>query len=148
MEVILKEDLRGLGYKNDTVKVKPGYGRNYLIPQGLAMVANEVNKKIASENVSQAAHKAARLKEEAEALATQLEQVTLEITAQAADTGKIFGAVTPFQLASALKDQRIIIDRKDISFAKPVKALGVHEATLTLHKEVVHTLKFKVVATQ
>ena len=148
MEVILKEDLRGLGYKNDTVKVKPGYGRNYLIPQGLAMVANEVNKKIASENVSQAAHKAARLKEEAEALATQLEQVTLEITAQAADTGKIFGAVTPLQLASALKDQRIIIDRKDISFAKPVKALGVHEATLTLHKEVVHTLKFKVVATQ
>ena len=148
MEVILKEDLRGLGYKNDTVKVKPGYGRNYLIPQGLAMVANEVNKKIASENVSQAAHKAARLKEEAEALATQLEQVTLEITAQAADTGKIFGAVTPLQLASALKDQRIIIDRKDISFAKPVKALGVDEATLTLHKEVVHTLKFKVVATQ
>ncbi len=148
MEVILKKDLRGLGHKNDTVKVKPGYGRNYLIPQGLAMVANEVNKKIASENVRQAAHKAARLKEAAEALATQLEQVTIEIAAKAADNGKIFGSVTPLQLASALKDQRIIIDRKDIRLDKPVKALGAYEATLILHKEVVHTLKFKVVATQ
>ena len=148
MEVILKKDFKGLGHKNDTVKVKAGYGRNYLIPQGFAVVANEVNKKIALENIRQAAHKVAKLKEEAEALATQLDQLTMVITAKAGARGKIFGAVTPLQLADALKAQGILVDRKAISFAKPVKELGAHEATLTLHKEVTHTLKFKVVAAE
>ena len=146
MEIILKETLQGLGHKNDTVRVKPGYGRNYLIPKGLAVVANAVNKKIASENIRQAAHKLARLKEEAQALAAQLDKMTIEITAKAGSSGKIFGSVTPAQLSSTLKTQGIIVDRKDISFAKPIKALGPHEASLTLHKEVTHPLTFKVVA--
>ena len=148
MEVILKKDFKGLGHKNDTVKVKAGYGRNYLIPQGFAVVANEVNKKIALENIRQAAHKVAKLKEEAEALAMQLDQLTIAITAKARNSGKIFGAVTPLQLADALKVQGILVDRKAISFDKPVKELGAHEATLTLHKEVTHTLKFKVLAAE
>ena len=148
MEIILKEDLRGLGHKNDTVTVKPGYGRNYLIPKGLAMVAYEVNKKIALENIRQAAHKVAKLKEEAEALATQLDQLTIEIPAKAGDSGKIFGAITPVQIANVLKEHRIVIDRKDISFDKPVKTLGTHEVILALHKEVTHTLNFKVTAAQ
>jgi len=146
MEVILKEDLRGLGHKNDTVQVKPGYGRNYLIPKGLAMVANEVNKKIASENSRQAAHKTAKLKEEALALATQIDALTVEIAAKAGDNGKIFGSVTTTQLSEALKAHRIVVDRRDISFGKPIKALGSHEALITLHKEVTHPLAFKVVA--
>ena len=146
MEIILKEDLRGLGHKNDTVKVKPGYGRNYLIPKGLAMVANEVNKKIAAENIRQAAHKIAKRKEEAQALAARIDRITVEVKAKAGDNGKIFGSVTTSQLAEALKAQDIMLDRKDISFEKPVKELGTHEALLALHKEVTHFLKFKVVA--
>ncbi len=146
MEIILKKDFAGLGRKNVTLKVKAGYGRNYLIPQGIAMVANEVNKKIALENTRQAAHKVARLKEEAMALAVQLDKMTIEIEAQAGGRGKIFGSIAPARLAEALKEQEIFIDRKDISFAKPIKELGAHEASITLHKEVVHTLKFRVVS--
>ena len=146
MEVILKKDLRGLGHKNDTVQVKPGYGRNYLIPKGLAMVANEINKKIALENIRQAAHKTAKLKEEALELANKIDQLTIEVTAKAGDNGKIFGSVTTTQLAEALKAHRIVIDRRDISFGKPVKMLGSHEASIVLHKEVSHPLTFKVVA--
>lgn len=146
MEVILKEDLRGLGHKNDTVKVKPGYGRNYLIPKGVAMVANEVNKKIALENTRQAAHKMARLKDEAQALTTRIDQLTIEVSAKSGDNGKIFGSVTTLQLAESLKRQGIVVDRKDISFEKPVKELGSHEAQILLHKEVTHTLHFRVIS--
>lgn len=146
MEVILKQDFKSLGYKNNIVKVKPGYGRNYLIPQGFAVVANEVNKKIALENARQMAHKVAKHKEEAKAIAVRLDQLTIEIAAKAGDSGKIFGSITSAQLADALKAQRIVVDRKDISLSKPIKALGTHEATVTLHKDVVHTLAFKVVS--
>ena len=146
MEVILKQDFQSLGLKNDAVTVKPGYGRNYLIPRGLAVVANVVNKKIALENARQAAHKVAKLKGEAEALAIQLGQLTIEITAKAGDSGKIFGSITSSQLSDALKAQRIFVDRKDISFDKPIKELGVHEATITLHRDVVHTLVFRVLS--
>lgn len=144
MEVILKQDFKGLGYKDNIVKVKPGYGRNYLIPQGFAVVANEINRKIALENTRQAAHKVARLREAAKVLAVQLAQLTIEITAKAGDSGKIFGSITPAQLASALKAQRIVVDHKNISFSKPIKDLGTHEATIILHKDVVCTLAFRV----
>ena len=144
MEVILKQDFKGLGYKNSIVKVKPGYGRNYLIPQGYAIVANEVNKKIALENTRQAAHKVAKQREEAEALAAQLDQLTIEITAKSGDNGKIFGSITSTQLASALKAQHVVVDRKDIRFSKPIKELGAHEAIIMLHKDVVYTLPFRV----
>jgi large subunit ribosomal protein L9 len=146
MEVILKQDFKGLGYKNNVIKVKPGYGRNYLIPQGFAIVANEINKKIALENSRQAAHKVAMLREEAVALATQLGQLIIEIEAKAGDSGKIFGSITPAQLANALKAQRVVVDHKNIGFSKPIKELGTHEATIILHKDVVCTLAFRVVS--
>ncbi len=146
MEVILNQDFKGLGHKNNIVKVKPGYGRNYLIPQGFAVVANEGNKKVALENARQAAHKVAKLREEAEAMAAQLGQLTIEITAKAGDGGKIFGSITTAQLADALKAQHILVDRKDISFGKPIKELGTHEATIALHKDLVHTLTFRVIS--
>jgi large subunit ribosomal protein L9 len=146
MEVILKQDLKGLGQKNNTVTVKPGYGRNYLIPQGFAVVANEVNKKVALENARQAAHKVAKLRKEAEAIAEQLGRLTIELTTKVGDSGKIFGSITPAQLANALAAQSIVVDRKDISFSNPIKVLGTHEATIVLHKEVVHTLSFRVIS--
>ncbi len=142
MEIILKEDLQGLGHKNDVVRVRPGYGRNYLIPKGLAMVANAVNKKIALENIRQSAHKMAKLREDAEALATQLDQVVIKIEAKAGEKGQIFGSITSSQLVEALREHRIIIDPKHISFQKPIKTLGEHEASIWLHKEVTYTLRF------
>jgi large subunit ribosomal protein L9 len=146
MEVILKQDFKGLGQKNNTVRVKPGYGRNYLIPQGFAVVANEVNKKVALENARQAAHKVAKLRKEAEAIAEQLGRLAIEIATKVGDSGKIFGSITPAQLANALAAQSVVVDRKDISFSNPIKVLGTHEATIVLHKDVVHTLSFRVVS--
>ena len=103
MEIILKQDVTGLGYKNDTVKVKPGYGRNYLIPNGVALIANDSNKRMVAENIRQAAHKAAKLKQDAEALAAKIGEMTLEIGTKAGESGKIFGAVTAVQVSDALK---------------------------------------------
>ena len=94
MEIILKQDVTGLGYKNDTVKVKPGYGRNYLIPNGVALIANDSNKRMVAENIRQAAHKAAKLKQDAEALAAKIGEIVLEIGTKAGESGRIFGAVT------------------------------------------------------
>lgn len=145
MEVILKEDINGLGYKNDVVSVKAGYGRNYLIPQGLAEVANASNKKRIAENVKQAAHKAEKIKKDAEDLAASIGEVALEITTKAGESGKIFGAVTTTQISEALKDKGFEIDRKKISFKTAVKNLGEYQAILDLHREVKHEVNFKVV---
>jgi len=145
MELILKEDIAGLGYKNDVVKVKPGYGRNYLIPQGFAIIANESNKKVLAENVRQAAHKAEKIKKDAEALAEAIGNTVLEIPAKAGESGKIFGSVTTLQISDALKSKGITLDRKKISFLSEVKTLGEYEALLDLHKEVKHKVSFKVV---
>ncbi len=145
MEIILKQDFKGLGYKNDLVTVKPGYGRNYLIPQGVAMIANETNKKIAAENARQAAHKLVKRKQDAEAIAARLNEIIVKIPSKAGEKGKIFGAITPLQLAEALKTQAIIVDRRDIKFEKPVKNLGMHKAIINLHKEVVHPFQFEVI---
>jgi len=103
MEVILTQDVQGLGYKNDVVKVKPGYGRNYLIPNGVALIANDSNKRMTAENTRQAAHKAAKVKQDAEAIAQRLGELTIELKTKAGETGKIFGAVTAIQIADALK---------------------------------------------
>jgi large subunit ribosomal protein L9 len=145
MEIILKQDFKGLGYKNDLVKVKPGYGRNYLIPQGFAMIGNDTNKKVAVENARQAAHKLVKRKQDAEAIATRLDEVMIKIPAKAGEKGKIFGAITSLQLSDALKAQAILVDRRDISFEKPIKSLGKHKAIVHLHKEVVHSFQFEVV---
>ncbi len=146
MEVILKQDVTGLGYKNDTVKVKPGYGRNYLIPNGVAIIANDSNKKVVAENIRQAAHKAAKLKQDAEALAAKIGELTIEIGTKAGETGKIFGAVTALQVADALKAKGFDVDRKKVSFKEQPKELGTYPALLDLHKEVKHTINVKVIA--
>jgi large subunit ribosomal protein L9 len=145
MEVILKQDIQGLGYKNDTVSVKPGYGRNYLIPQGYAIIANVSNQKMISENIKQAAHKADKLKKDAEDLAKALGNLILEIGTKAGESGKIFGAVTAMQLADALKSKGFDIDRKKISFT-PIKELGEYKAIIDIHREVQHEISIKVIA--
>ncbi|TVP43513.1 MAG: 50S ribosomal protein L9 [Mongoliibacter sp.] len=146
MEIILKTDIKGLGYKNDLVDVKPGYGRNYLIPQGFAMLATPSNKRILEENIKQAAHKAEKIKTAAEELASKLESTTLEIKAKIGDSGKIFGKVTTLQISDALSEKGIEIDRKKISINMPVSGEGEFEAEVDLHREVTSTVKFVVVA--
>lgn len=146
MEIILKKNVKGLGYKHDTVKVKNGYGRNFLIPQGYAVLANETNKKVVAENIKQAAHKAEKLKTEAENNATAIANASFEIKAKVGESGKIFGAVTTLMLSEALKAKGIDIDRKQIDFDSSVKEVGEYTATADLHKEIKATVKFSVVA--
>ena len=146
MEVILKEDIRGLGYKYDTVDVKPGYGRNYLIPRGLAMVANKVNVKMIEENIRQAAHKAEKVKNDAEALAESIGDLILEIGTKAGESGKIFGAITNTQVSESLRDRGFDIDKRIVTFKSQIKEVGEYEIELDLHKEVKHTVKLRVVA--
>ncbi|HEY5826698.1 MAG TPA: 50S ribosomal protein L9 [Cyclobacteriaceae bacterium] len=146
MEIILKQDVTGLGYKNDVVKVKPGYGRNYLIPQGVALIANESNKRMTAENVRQASHKAAKVKQDAEALAQKIGDMTVEIGTKAGESGKIFGAVTAVQVSDMLKTKGFEVDRKKIHFKEQPKQVGTYTVTLDLHKEVKHELKVNVVA--
>ncbi len=145
MEIILKEDIKGLGYKYDLVSVKPGYGRNYLIPQGFAIIANESNKKMMQENLRQAAHKAEKLKADAQAKAEGIEGISLELKAKIGESGKIFGAVTTLQLSDALKEKGFDVDRKQISFPEKVKEAGEYVAEIDLHKEVKTSVKFAVV---
>lgn len=146
MEIILKQDVTGLGYKNDTVKVKPGYGRNYLIPTGAAIIANESNKRLIAENIRQAAHKAAKVKQDAEALAAKIGDLVVEIGTKAGESGKIFGAVTAVQVADILKTKGFDVDRKKVHFKEQPKQLGTYTAVLDLHKEVKHTINVNVVA--
>jgi large subunit ribosomal protein L9 len=145
MEVILKEDLAGLGYKNDIVNVKPGYARNYLIPRGIAIMATESNRKVLAENLKQAAHKAEKIKTEALNLAEKIGSLVLEIPAKVGESGKIFGAVTTTQISEALKAKGFDIDRKKIAISGDVKMVGEYKATLDLHREVKHSITFKVV---
>ena len=145
MEIILKTDIKGLGYKNDLVSVKPGYGRNYLIPQGFAVLATGSNKKILTENIKQAAHKAEKIKTEAENIAARLAEVTLEIKAKIGDSGKIFGKVTTLQISDALATKGFEIDRKKIAITVPVEGAGEFTADIDLHREVKTQVKFVVV---
>ena len=146
MELILKQDVQGLGYKNDIVKVKAGYGNNFLIPNGLALIASDSNKKLVQENIRQAAHKAAKVKQDAEAIAAKVGDLTIEIKTKAGESGKIFGAVTSLQISDALKAKGFDIERKRIILKEAPKELGTYTATLDLHKEVKHEIKVKVVA--
>lgn len=146
MEVILKQDVTGLGYKNDVVKVKPGYGRNYLIPTGVALIANEGNKRMIAENVRQMAHKAAKIKDEAVALAEKIGEMVIELKTKAGETGKIFGAITSLQVSEALKAKGFEVERRKISFKEQPKELGTYTALIDLHKEVKHEVKVNVTA--
>lgn len=142
MDIILKTDIKGLGYKNDLVAVKPYYGRNYLIPQGFAVLATGSNRKILAENIKQAAHKAEKIKTEAENIAAKLAETTLEIKAKIGDSGKIFGKVTTLQISDALATQGFEIDRKKISIGVPVDGAGEFSADIDLHREVKTKVKF------
>jgi len=146
MEVILKQDVEGLGYKNDIVKVRAGYGNNYLMPNGLALIANDSNKRLVNENIRQAAHKAAKEKQDAEAVAAKIGELTIEVGAKAGESGKIFGAVTALQIADALKAKGFDIDRKKVHLKEAPKQIGTYSVNLDLHKEVKHEIKVKVVA--
>lgn len=146
MEVILKQDIKNLGYKDDVVRVKDGYGRNYLIPKGYAVLATDSNRKILAENIRQAQFKQDRIKKDAEAIAAGLQNVSVSIGAKAGESGKIFGAVNTIQFAEALKKLGFDVDRKRITFETDVKFLGSYVANLNLHKEVKIQVPFEVVA--
>lgn len=145
MKIILKEDIQNLGYKDDIIEVKDGYGRNYLIPQGKAVIANASALKQLAENQRQRAHKLARIKAEAEEAAKALEGVKLTIGAKTSSTGTIFGSVNAIQIAEALEKLGHNIDRKLITI-EPVKEVGNYNATIKLHREVTVEVPFEVVA--
>ena len=145
MEIILKEDIIGLGYKNDIVNVKNGYGRNYLIPQGKGVIASESAKKILAENLKQQAHKLAALKAEAEKKAEALKDVALVITAKVSATGVTYGSVNKNTVADELKKKGFDIDRKSITM-HDIKQVGEYEATIHFHKEVEVKVPVQVVA--
>ncbi|HXI01484.1 MAG TPA: 50S ribosomal protein L9 [Sphingobacteriaceae bacterium] len=146
MEIILKQDIKSLGEKDDIVNVKPGYGRNYLIPQGFATMATESAKKVLAENLKQAQFKQDKIKNDAEAIAGRLEGVKLSIGAKAGESGKIFGSVNTIQIADALKKEGFEVDRRRITFETEPKFVGEYIANLNLHKEVKVQVPFEVVA--
>ena len=145
MEIILKEDIIGLGYKNDIVNVKSGYGRNYLIPTGKAVIASESAKKVLAENLKQQAHKLAAIKAEAEKKAEALNNVSLVIAAKVSATGVTYGSVNTNIVAEELKKQGFDIDRKIITM-RDIKSVGDYEAVVHFHKEVEVKVPVKVVA--
>ncbi|HMM01572.1 MAG: 50S ribosomal protein L9 [Prevotella sp.] len=146
MQVILKEDILNLGYKDEIVTVKDGYGRNYLIPQGKAVIASESAKKVLAENMKQRAHKLEKIKKDAEALAAKLDGVSLTIGAKTSSTGTIFGSVTNIQIAEALEKLGYNVDRKVIIIKDAVKEIGTYKATAKLHKEVSVEIPFEVIS--
>lgn len=146
MQVILKEDVANLGYKDDVVNVKDGYGRNYLLPQGKAVIATESAKKVLAENLKQRAHKLEKIKKDAEDLAAKLDGVSLTIGAKTSSTGTIFGSVTNIQIAEALEKLGYNVDRKQIVIKDSVKEVGQYKAIAKLHKEVSVDIPFEVVS--
>ena len=147
MEIILKKDLKGLGYKNDIVKVKNGYGRNFLIPQGVAVLATDSNKKMQAEEIKQSSFKEQKLRNEASATAAKFADVTVKVGAKAGESGKIFGSVTNIQLAEALKKAGIDVERKNIEMNEDaIKNLGTYSAKVRLFKDISATINFEVIA--
>ena len=146
MDIILKQDVKNLGEKDDIVNVKPGYGRNFLIPQGVAILATLSARKVLAENLKQAQFKQDKIRKDADELATKLENVKLTIGAKAGESGKIFGAINTIQVADALKKQGFEVDRRRITFDQDPKFVGEYTANLNLHKEVKVKVPFEVVA--
>ena len=146
MEVILKQDIKNLGEKDDVVNVKAGYGRNFLIPQGFAQLATVSARKVLAENLKQAQFKQEKIRKDADAIAARLEGVTLSIGAKAGETGKIFGSINTIQIADALKKEGFEVDRRRITFDAEPKFVGDYTANLNLHTEVKVKVPFTVVA--
>ena len=145
MEIILKQDIPNLGYKNDLVNVKGGYGRNFLVPQGMAIIASETNKKIRAEEIKQKTHKEEKFVKEAEDLKKALEVVKLRIAAKSGTSGKIFGSVNALQIAEALNEEKFEINRKMIDVdGDSIKELGDYTAKIKLYKNIHAEVKFEV----
>lgn len=147
MEVILKEDVKNLGYANDVVKVRNGYGMNYLIPRGMAVLAGPHARKVHAEVMRQKAHKLQKIKDEAVQTSSSIEGVTLTIAMKASENGKLFGSVTTQQLSDALKKLGYTVDKKQISLKNPhIKELGnSYSAEVVLHRDVKATISFDVI---
>lgn len=147
MDVILKDDVANLGHKNEVVKVKPGYGRNYLLPQGLGVLATPSAMKVHEENMRQRAHKEEKIKNNALEMAKKMEGLALTVGAKTSTTGKIFGSVNTIQIAEALQKAGYEVERKNISIKEDqVKEIGKYVATVKLHREVKVEVNFEVVA--
>ena len=146
VQVILREDVASLGHAGDLVQVKPGFARNYLIPQGKAIAATEASKRELEHQKRVIAEKVAREKALLEAERKKLDGVVVEITAQAGEEGRLFGSVTAAQIADVLIERGLEVDRRKIDLAEPIKALGEHDVPVRLHREVIATLKIKVIA--
>ena len=146
MEVILKQDVKNLGDKDDVVTVKAGYGRNFLLPKGYAILATVSARKVLAENLKQAQFKQEKIRKDADAIAARLEGVKLSIGAKAGETGKIFGAINTIQVADALKKEGFDVDRRRITFDQEPKFVGDYTAIVNLHKEVKVQVPFAVVA--
>ena len=146
MEVILKEDVINLGYKDDVVTVKDGYGRNFLIPTGKAVIASESARKVLAENLKQRAHKLAKIKTDAEELAAKLNGLTLTMGAKTSATGTIFGSVNNIQVAEELAKKGFEIDRKTIVIKDSIKEVGTYKAIVKLHREVSAEITLEVVS--
>ncbi|MGV3632687.1 MAG: 50S ribosomal protein L9 [Bacteroidota bacterium] len=146
MEIILKKNVDKLGYKDELVTVKPGYGRNFLIPQGYAVLATASAKKAHAEIMKQKSHKESKIMAEAEAIAAKLSDIQVTISTKVGENGKIFGSVNTVQLAEALKAAGFDIDRKSLKIKdEPIREVGTFEAEANLHKGVKPTFKFEVV---
>lgn len=146
MEVILKQDVKNLGYKDEVVKVRPGYGRNFLIPKNLAEIATPSSKKVLAETVKQRAFKEAKIKAAAEATAGKLKDMIVKVGAKVGESGKIFGSVTTVQLADAIKKLGYEVDRKNITLnEESIKTVGSYTADIRFHKDVTGTVTFEVV---
>jgi len=147
MEVILIQDVNKLGQKDDIVKVKNGYGRNFLIPKGYAIAATTSSKKIHAENMRQRAHKEEKIKATAQELAGKLENLKITVGAKASSTGKIFGSVNTIQIAESLKEKGFDIDRKSITLPlDQIKEIGTYKAVVKLHRDVKVEIEFDIVA--
>lgn len=147
MDVILKDDVANLGHKNEVVKVKAGYGRNFLLPQGLGVLATPSAMKVHEENMRQRAHKEEKIKSNAVELAKKMEGLELTVGAKTSTTGKIFGSVNTIQIAEALQKAGYEVERKNISIKEDqVKEIGKYVATVKLHREVKVEVNFEVVA--
>jgi large subunit ribosomal protein L9 len=147
MEIILTQDVENLGSYNEVLKVRPGYARNFLIPRGLALVANSANKAIIAQKVKQYQAKQEKAMAELRAIAEQLNNAVITVGAKTGTSGKIFGAVTTLQVVDALKKQKSIeVDRKKVTLADDIKMLGTYAATILLHKEISVSINVEVVA--
>jgi large subunit ribosomal protein L9 len=146
MKVILKHDVKALGFKDDVVSVKNGYANNFLIPRGMAMIASPGNLKMINENIRQANFKQEKIKKDAEAMAGKVNGLSFTIGAKAGANGKIFGSITSLQISQALKGQGLDIDRRKIVIDQDIKMLGSYTATINLHREISVQVNLEVVA--